>query len=87
MIEAPERIWVDFRRKDFGRDQKDKGKSAHIGDALDGPDSADAEYVRADRIEALEAENARLRKALQVDPWKVGFSQWKALVEATLKKS
>lgn len=32
-----------------------------------------------DRIDALEADNKRLREVLDVDPWYVGFAHWKAI--------
>jgi len=65
MSDAPERIWAD------GNAEWDSGSWGHSKEF-----DNDVEYVRADRIEELEAENARLREyydaveAFDDKPWK-----------------
>jgi len=53
MSDTPERVWVAFSRKDFGRNPKDLGSSSYLGDACDGPDDCDAQYIRKDASDAL----------------------------------
>jgi hypothetical protein len=55
MTNAPERIWVDFRREDKKRRPSDKGSSVYIGYAKDGPEDADDEYIRADLLPQLQS--------------------------------
>jgi hypothetical protein len=42
------------------------------------------EYVRADRIEELEAKLATAVEALKIDPWFIGYGSWKKHVKDTL---
>jgi hypothetical protein len=52
MTEAPLRIGVEFRMKNFGRVHP---QASYIGDAVDTPDgeNGDVEYVRADEVDRL----------------------------------